>query len=77
MCDMLTDYHDTKIEDAGALRDIVSFSLEFQDIFNKSDLTAKTKIHEHWFMRLPIYVPCVSLILLLNLNPIAQRVQVQ
>lgn len=80
MCDILTDYHDTKIEDADALRDIVSFSLEFQDIFNKSDLTAKTKIHEHWFMRLPIYVPCVTLILLLNLtrvDPVAQRVQIK
>lgn len=77
---ILTDYYEnTSVEDRGALHDIVSFSMEFQDIFYKSDLTAKTKIQEHWFMRLPIHVPCVTMILLLNLvniDLLAERIKV-
>ena len=71
--------YDTRIEDESALQDIVAFSLQFQDIFYKSDLTAKTKIQEHWFMRLPIYVPCVTLVLILNLikvDIVRERVRV-
>lgn len=76
---MIQDYDDTTIQDDVVLRDIVSFSFEFQEIFYKSDLTAKTKIQEHWFMRLPIYIPCVTLILLLNLvnvDIVAEQVKV-
>ena len=76
---LIQGYDDTSIEDREALHDIILFSLEFQDIFYKSDLTAKTKIQEHWFMRLPIYVPCVTLILLLNLvkvDLVVERVKV-
>lgn len=71
--------YETRIDDERALQDIVAFSLQFQDIFYKSDLTAKTKIQEHWFMRLPIYVPCVTLILILNLikvDIVRERVRV-
>ena len=53
----ILDDYDTSVEDREALHD---FSLEFQDIFYKSDLTSKTKIQEHWFMRLPVHVPCVT-----------------
>jgi len=31
-------------------------------MFTKSDLVAKTKIQEHWFMRLPVFVAWTTLI---------------
>lgn len=59
--------------DTDVLSDIVRFSLYSQDLFYKSDLTAKTKIQEHWFMRLPIYLTCLTVVLaikLLELNEV-------
>ena len=57
----------TIISNNSVLKDIVSFSLQFQDVFDKSCLTAKTKAQEHWFMRLPSYVLCLTLVLLIKL----------
>ena len=57
----------TNISNISVLKDIVSFSLQFQDIFDKSCLTAKTKAQEHWFMRLPSYILCLTLVLLIKL----------
>lgn len=48
-------------------KDIVIFSVEMQEMFKKSDLVAKTKIQEHWFMRLPIYMLCMSMIYILKM----------
>ena len=57
----------TKISDRDMIQDIITYSIDFQDVFQKSDLVAKTKIQEHWFMRLPIYIVCMSLIYVLKL----------
>ena len=56
----------SKINDDDIIENIVRFSVKFQDVFMKSDLTAKTKIQEHWFMRLPIYTICITIIYMLN-----------
>jgi len=55
------------ISNTSVLKDIVSFSLQFQDVFDKSCLTAKTKAQEHWFMRLPSYIICLTLVLIIKL----------
>lgn len=52
--------------DPTVLRDLVTFSLDFQNVFTKSDLTAKTKLQEHWCMRLPVYIICLTLVLVLR-----------
>lgn len=52
--------------DPKVLRDLVTFSLDFQTVFAKSDLTAKTKLQEHWCMRLPVYIVCLTLVLVLR-----------
>jgi predicted membrane protein len=52
----------SKVNDYEIIENIVRFSVNFQDVFVKSDLTAKTKIHEHWFMRMPIYATCITII---------------
>lgn len=56
----------SKINDDEIIENIVKFSVKFQEVFIKSDLTAKTKIQEHWFMRLPIYTTCITIIYMLN-----------
>lgn len=56
----------SKINDSEIIENIVRFSVKFQDVFVKSDLTAKTKIQEHWFMRMPIYATCITIIYGLN-----------
>lgn len=56
----------SKINDNEIIENIVRFSVKFQEVFIKSDLTAKTKIQEHWFMRLPIYTTCITIIYMLN-----------
>lgn len=52
----------SKIDDSEIIENIVKFSVKFQHVFVKSDLTAKTKIQEHWFMRMPIYATCITII---------------
>lgn len=64
----------TKINDRDMIQDIVSYSIDFQDVFQKSDLVAKTKIQEHWFMRLPIYIACMSLIYVLKLYEVISEI---
>lgn len=45
------------------MHDIASYSVALQThMFTKSDLVAKTKIQEHWFMRLPVFVAWTTLI---------------
>ena len=60
--------------DTHVLHDIVHFSLFSQDLFYKSDLTAKTKIQEHWVMRLPIYITCLTIVLVIKLLEIKEIV---
>jgi predicted membrane protein len=57
----------TNIKYVEIIDNIVNFSVKFQEVFSKSDLTAKTKIQEHWFMRLPIYTTCVTIIYAVNI----------
>lgn len=64
---LLNEYKSiSKINDSEIIENIVRFSVKFQDVFVKSDLTAKTKIQEHWFMRMPIYATCITIIYGLN-----------
>jgi len=45
------------------MHDIASYSVALQThMFTKIDLVAKTKIQEHWFMRLPVFVAWTTLI---------------
>lgn len=48
------------------LCDLVTFAFAFHQVFLKSDLTAKTKLQEHWCMRLPVYVLCLTLVLVIR-----------
>lgn len=65
---IIYDYaQNSSIQDRDMIEDIVKYSIELQDMFQKSNLVAKTKIQEHWFMRLPIYIMCMTLILVLKL----------
>lgn len=61
------DHQEPNLSDKKVLHDIVTFSFHLQKIFSKSDLVAKTKIQEHWFMRLPIFVVCATLIFFLKM----------
>lgn len=71
---MTAEYNSTsKIHEREIIENIVRFSVKFQDVFMKSDLTAKTKIQEHWFMRLPIYTTCITIVYMLNVIDIQKN----
>jgi predicted membrane protein len=53
--------------DQDLLHDVIGYSIAMQEMFKKSDLVAKTKIQEHWFMRLPIFAACMSLVYALKM----------
>jgi len=62
--DLLYNFND---EFEKVLKQTVDFSVDVRKGYKVSDITAKTKIHEHLISRLPIYVFCVTGLLIFKL----------
>jgi hypothetical protein len=49
------------------LRDVVDYSYKLRKGFETSDTVAKAKVQEHWVSRLPIFVFCVTCLLIVKI----------
>lgn len=80
--DSIIDYHQPYIIekmcvhlnfniDTRCIKDIILFSINLRRVFFNSEVTAKSKVQEHWIARLPFFIFCVSCILILKLTDIS------
>lgn len=53
--------------DTQCIKDVIIFSTNLRRVFLNSEITAKSKVQEHWISRLPFFTFCVSCILVLKL----------
>ena len=78
--DVLIEYHQSYIIkqmtfflennyqlDLKCINDIVLFSINLRRSFFNSEITAKSKVQEHWIARLPLFIFCVSCIFIIKL----------
>ena len=53
--------------DTQCIKDVIIFSTNLRRVFFNSEITAKSKVQEHWISRLPFFTFCVSCILVMKL----------